>query len=106
MIFRCTFFALGTVGTALLNGSIPHSRSGYLHAMGQALIAWGLASVGFLALTLVSSFFVRPLEVIKPRGDDLMDVPINDDAEDVLGRIKSDGYFLATASHESGALAK
>ena len=35
-----------------------------------------------------------------------MDVPINDDAEDVLGRIKSDGYFLATASHESGALAK
>lgn len=81
-------FILGAIGTALLNGSLSHSPSEYSHAAASAFLLWGAASAVFLALTVTCSFLQTKVAVTKPIRDDLMDVPITDDAEDLLGRVK------------------
>jgi hypothetical protein len=79
-------FAVGWIGSATLNGSLPYSALAYPDAWRPVLLMWLLGCALFLFLTLLFSFRKPSLPLAFPRIDDLVDVPITKDGEDILGR--------------------
>jgi hypothetical protein len=78
----------GALGSVLLNGKIARSFSESSHRILLAVLVWSGAFAIFFLSTAICSLF-EPTEDIKtPTRDDLMDVPITDDSEDILGRTK------------------
>jgi KAP family P-loop domain len=80
-------FIIGWLCAVLLNGSLPHTISGYSHRAAQTLLVWGGAVVVFVLSTLGYSLVEAGLPPFQPASDDLMDVPITDDSQDILGRV-------------------
>jgi ABC-type branched-subunit amino acid transport system ATPase component len=88
-------FSIGALGAALATGSIPHSVSKFSCDTLRALLFWSASAVFFLAAAFVRSFWTPKPISEKGNKDDLMDVPITDDAEDRLGRVKFVNDFYA-----------
>jgi predicted KAP-like P-loop ATPase len=83
----CFAFIFGWVSAALLNGSLPHSISGYSAATAAALTVWGSAFILFLITILVFSYASTKVSPLHPKSDDLIDAPITEDTQDILGRL-------------------
>jgi hypothetical protein len=89
------FFIVGWITSAYLNGSLPHSRSGYSRSEALALLVW----VPSLVFFLISAFIYSYQESTRPPTpveiDDLIDMPIADDEQDILGRKRFVDDFFA-----------
>jgi KAP family P-loop domain len=80
-------FLVGWCGIALLNGSLPLCFAGYSHPAATALMVWLCACVLFLLSTFICSMVeTEPLNT-HTVTDELIDAPITDDSQDILGRI-------------------
>src|SRR5580704_10410144 len=78
-IFDATVvFLAGWVSAALLNGSLPHTISGYSRSVATALMVWSVALASFLLTTLIFSYVPAKLANEKVASDDLIDAPITD----------------------------
>ena len=87
IVESAVLFILGWIGSALLNGSLPHLASAYSHAARMALSVWLLPCAVFLISTFLLSFREPGPRFAEPPRDDLIDVPITDDNQDTLDRL-------------------
>lgn len=87
IIDACLTFSLGWASAALLNGSLPHSISDYSRGTVSALTVWASAFTLFLIATVIFSYQALGSPEVRVKGEDLIDAPITDDAQDILGRV-------------------
>jgi predicted KAP-like P-loop ATPase len=87
IIDATVLFLTGWVAAALLNGSLPHTISGYSHSAATILMVWGGAGTLFLLTTIIFSYVPLKPTIDQATTDGLIDAPITDDAQDILGRL-------------------
>ena len=79
------FFA-GWCIASLLNGSLPHTLSGYSHRALSTVLMWLGASACFLMATFLYSYVENDAQTAISSEDELIDEPIVDFSQDLLGR--------------------
>jgi predicted KAP-like P-loop ATPase len=95
VIDATTFVLMGCISAALLNGSLPHTPSGYSRSTATALVVWGAACGLFLLITFICSHTAPKAITEKTVADDQIDAPITEDAQDILGRLRFVQDFYA-----------
>jgi hypothetical protein len=81
-------FCLGALFSGLLNGSIPHSQSSYSHLAVEVGLVWGGAILALVLGAFISSLTEKSEAPETSVRDSLVDVPITNDSEDLLGRVR------------------
>jgi KAP family P-loop domain len=89
------FLIAGSLFSIVLNDSLPLRRSAYTDPELSALLIC-LSGIVFLLLSAVFiSYRLRPEEALLGPTDDLVDVPITDEKQDILGRERFVSDFYA-----------
>ncbi len=80
-------FAIGSLLAALLNGSFLYTISKLPQSILAALLLWLGSSIAFLLTAYIFSLRLPQTLASKKRTDELIDAPIVNDEDDLLGRI-------------------